>query len=415
MTEQNTVTAQDMATVHNTATAQNTATEQNTATAFGTKQGQNMANDRKTALALGATGGFGGEMARASLGRGWRVRAISSAPRPDRQADRGYRMDARRRHEPGGHCCGGRGHRPDRAWRQPAGLPELARPGIADAREHRGELRRASGARIFVPGTVYNFGPDVFPLVAEDAPQHPRTRKGAIRVEMEACLRAASDHGVRTLILRGGDWFGPNASGNSWFGAALVKPGRRVCGRWSIPDGARSRPRLGLPARLRGDRPAIDRTRCGASGLRRVPFRRPLVRAWRRNRGSRADSGWGQAFADPEVPVVAGRPGLAVRGDVPRDARDDLSLAAAAPPRSTAASWPSLVRGPHADGGRGAGQPGRVGLPRQMVVGLKAVQALDSIHSAHCINYLKLSGLRLCARLKSDKVRLEMHRAVNGI
>ena len=50
-----------------------------------------------------------------------------------------------------------------------------------------------------------------------------------------------------------------------------------------------------------------------------------------------------------------------------------------------------------------------------MVVGLKAVQALDSIHSAHCINYLKLSGLRLCARLKSDKVRLEMHRAVNGI
>ncbi len=75
---------------------------------------------------------------------------------------------------------------------------------------------------------MYNFGPDVFPLVAEDAPQHPRTRKGAIRVEMEACLRAASDHGVRTLILRGGDWFGPNASGNSWFGAALVKPGRRV-------------------------------------------------------------------------------------------------------------------------------------------------------------------------------------------
>jgi hypothetical protein len=80
MTEQNTVTAQDMATVHNTATAQNTATEQNTATAFGTKQGQDMANDRKTALALGATGGFGGEMARALLGRGWRVRAISRHP-----------------------------------------------------------------------------------------------------------------------------------------------------------------------------------------------------------------------------------------------------------------------------------------------------------------------------------------------
>ncbi len=85
---------------------------------------------------------------------------------------------------------------------------------------------RATGARVFVPGTVYNFGPDAFPLVAEDAPQRPQTRKGAIRVEMEARLRRAADEGVRTLILRASDFFGPTCTGNSWFSAALVKPGR---------------------------------------------------------------------------------------------------------------------------------------------------------------------------------------------
>jgi nucleoside-diphosphate-sugar epimerase len=68
---------------------------------------------------------------------------------------------------------------------------------------------QACRARIFFPGAVYNFGPDAFPLLAEDAPQRPQTRKGAIRVEMETSLRAAAEQGVRVLILRAGDWFGP--------------------------------------------------------------------------------------------------------------------------------------------------------------------------------------------------------------
>ena len=44
---------------------------------------------------------------------------------------------------------------------------------------------KASGARILFPGTVYNFGPDAWPILREDSPQRPKTRKGAIRVEME--------------------------------------------------------------------------------------------------------------------------------------------------------------------------------------------------------------------------------------
>src|SRR5262249_50553440 len=67
----------------------------------------------------------------------------------------------------------------------------------------------AQGATLVLPGTVYNFGPDAFPLLQEDSPQHPSTRKGTIRVEMEARLRAASERGLRVLIVRAGDFFGP--------------------------------------------------------------------------------------------------------------------------------------------------------------------------------------------------------------
>ncbi|MDA4636326.1 NAD-dependent epimerase, partial [Escherichia coli] len=44
---------------------------------------------------------------------------------------------------------------------------------------------RRVGARVLLPGTVYNFGPDAFPVLGEDSPQHPVTRKGRLRVMME--------------------------------------------------------------------------------------------------------------------------------------------------------------------------------------------------------------------------------------
>jgi nucleoside-diphosphate-sugar epimerase len=86
---------------------------------------------------------------------------------------------------------------------------------------------RASGARIVLPGTVYNYGPDAFPDLSEASPQNPATRKGAIRVQLERRLRDAAQSGVRTLVVRAGDFFGPHMA-NSWFGQGLLKPGRPV-------------------------------------------------------------------------------------------------------------------------------------------------------------------------------------------
>jgi nucleoside-diphosphate-sugar epimerase len=82
---------------------------------------------------------------------------------------------------------------------------------------------RTSGARIVLPGNVYNYGPEALPLVGEEAPQRPRTVKGEIRAEMERRLRAS---GQRVLVVRSGDYFGARSSGN-WFGA-MVRPGRPV-------------------------------------------------------------------------------------------------------------------------------------------------------------------------------------------
>ena len=44
---------------------------------------------------------------------------------------------------------------------------------------------KASGARIVLPGTIYNFGPDAFQVLREDSPQRATTHKGKIRIALE--------------------------------------------------------------------------------------------------------------------------------------------------------------------------------------------------------------------------------------
>lgn len=183
----------------------------------------------RTALVLGATGGIGGEVAAALLARGWAVRALHRDPTVAAAATSWLRGVAWMRGDamnPGDvadaahgaalivHAVSPPGYR---RWAELV-LPMLA-SSIAAA--------RASGARILLPGTVYNYRPDTSPVVDEAAPQQPLTRKGRIRVEMERRLQAAAADGVRTLIVRAGDFFGPH-TGNSWFAQGLVKPGRPV-------------------------------------------------------------------------------------------------------------------------------------------------------------------------------------------
>jgi len=48
-----------------------------------------------------------------------------------------------------------------------------------------------------------------------------------------------------------------------------------------------------------------------------------------------------------------------------------------------------------------------------LLIELKATKALDEVHYAQCINYLKATGLRLCLLLNFGKPRLEIKRIAN--
>ncbi|TDR45944.1 nucleoside-diphosphate-sugar epimerase [Tahibacter aquaticus] len=207
-------------------------------------------NNTRLALVLGASGGIGGEVARQLRDQGWQVRALqrglaqASLQRDGMQWVRGDAMnrdDVLRAAQGCSvivHAVNPPGYR---RWAELV-LPMLDNS-IAAA--------KAAHATLLLPGTVYNYGPDAFPLLDEESPQHPQTRKGSIRVEMEQRLHAASGHGCRVLIVRAGDYFGPHA-GNSWFSQALVKPGKPVAAvqlpgdagvahQWAyLPDVARS-------------------------------------------------------------------------------------------------------------------------------------------------------------------------------
>lgn len=179
-------------------------------------------DDAKTALVIGATGGVGGAVAAALLARGWRVKGLNRSPQTARGpagiawvgGDAMKPDDVRRAAEGAGLLFHGANPPGYRNWKGLA-LPMLE-SSIAAA--------RAEGARLALPGTVYNYGPDAGEEIAEDAPQNPLTRKGVIRVQME---RRIAESGVKALIVRAGDFFGPTA-GNNWFAQGLVKPGRRA-------------------------------------------------------------------------------------------------------------------------------------------------------------------------------------------
>jgi nucleoside-diphosphate-sugar epimerase len=183
--------------------------------------------ETRTALVLGATGGIGGEVAAALVRRGWAVRALHRNPAA--AARRSLWLD-------GIAWLRGDAIRPADVAEAARGATLIVHAVNPPGYRRWGELvlpmlegsiaaARASGARILLPGTVYNYGSDAFPVLTEGSPQNPRTRKGAIRAEMERRLcMAAKTEGVRTLIVRAGDFFGPRA-GNSWFSQGLVRPG----------------------------------------------------------------------------------------------------------------------------------------------------------------------------------------------
>jgi nucleoside-diphosphate-sugar epimerase len=142
----------------------------------------------RTALVLGASGAFGGQVALALQAEGWTVRRYA----------RGTDMTAAAKGA--GLIVNGLNPPAYHAWDRL--IPEITTAVLAAA--------RASGATLLVPGNVYPYGLEPGPWNA-GTPHRPVSRKGRIRAEMEARYRAAADAGQRTILLRGGDFLLPDA------------------------------------------------------------------------------------------------------------------------------------------------------------------------------------------------------------
>jgi nucleoside-diphosphate-sugar epimerase len=181
---------------------------------------------QKTALILGVTGGIGGQLSDALLAHGWAVTALVRDPaKAAKQCDPRVTLTA------------GDAMKAQDTLRAAQGVDVIAHcvnpPGYRDwdklvlpMLDNTIAAAKVTSARILFPGTIYNYGPDAFPRLRVLSPQHPISRKGAIRVEMERRLEQASRDGVPVLIVRAGDFFGGKSAGNNWMSQGLLKPGK---------------------------------------------------------------------------------------------------------------------------------------------------------------------------------------------
>lgn len=141
-----------------------------------------------TVLVLGSSGNFGRRAAAAFAAAGWEVRRYARGTGMAAAAQ-GAQVIVNALNPPNYH-----------AWDKL--IPEITASALAAA--------RASGATLLVPGNVYVYGREAGPW-GPDTPQRPVSRKGAIRVRMEATYREAAEHGQQVILLRGGDFLDPDS------------------------------------------------------------------------------------------------------------------------------------------------------------------------------------------------------------
>lgn len=179
----------------------------------------------KSVLILGASGRFGSHAAEAFWNAGWQVTAF------DRSAD--DLLTAAQ----GKDVIVNGWNPPYTKWAQD--LPDITQRVI--------EAARSSGATVIVTGNVYVFGEGAPACFQPDTPHAAANPLGRLRIRMEAAYRHA---GVRTIILRCGDFIDTHASGN-WFDMVMTKslrhgvftyPGRSdIPHAWAfLPDAARA-------------------------------------------------------------------------------------------------------------------------------------------------------------------------------
>jgi nucleoside-diphosphate-sugar epimerase len=105
-----------------------------------------------------------------------------------------------------------------------------------------------SGKTLLLPVSIYNYAA-TDRVVTPDLPQHPHTSRGEIRKRVEDLYRAAAARGdMQFLMIRAGDFFGPNTTGD-WFDLAMMTDAKKgkvnIMGAWGIAHAWAYLPDLG--------------------------------------------------------------------------------------------------------------------------------------------------------------------------
>ncbi len=154
----------------------------------------------QTALILGASGLFGSHAATAFTDAGWTVRRYQRGTDMAKAA-MGADLIVNALNPPNYHN-----------WAQL--IPQITAEVLAAA--------KASGATVIVAGNVYVYGTEPGPWGPE-TPHNPQSRKGRIRATMEAAYANAASQGVRTIILRAGDFIAPTVSARTVWNMIVLK------------------------------------------------------------------------------------------------------------------------------------------------------------------------------------------------
>lgn len=89
-----------------------------------------------------------------------------------------------------------------------------------------------SGKTLMFPANIYNYAASQRE-VTPDAPQHPQTPRGEIRVRCEELLKAAAARGdLQLVMVRAGDFFGPGSQGD-WFDQIIMREAAKR--RFAVP------------------------------------------------------------------------------------------------------------------------------------------------------------------------------------
>jgi nucleoside-diphosphate-sugar epimerase len=268
----------------------------------------------KTVAILGAAGRIGEAATKAFLAAGWRVRGIARGAKVSTLADgvEPVTADAFDRQSLIDACNGADVilHALNPSYDKWAETVMPLAENVLAAAE-------ASGATVMIPGNVYNFGTHIGIDTSETDPMRPDVEKGKIRVDMESLFeRAARTRGVRTVIVRAGDFFGGERP-ESWLDLMILRDLKNDKFAWPgswdavhafayLPDLAKAFVK-------------VAEKRARVSCVRAVAF--PwLCDHWQRNARGGAAGSWPQVKArwrpvDRLAPDRAVQPGFARSGE----------------------------------------------------------------------------------------------------